>query len=108
MPGKVLAIAVLIVVTPSATEIAEAVVHLASHGDYVHAHDGEHQPVGQDEHGCTPSLHFCVCCTGAPATLVSSSSRAAVDLVPVEAPVRRASGWLGRLADPPPLPPPIV
>ena len=108
MPKRLLAIAVLIVVTPSAAEVAEAVVHLASHGDYVHAHDGGHQPIGQDEHGCTPSLHFCLCHAASPATVLTSSSSASAELVPVEAPARPASEWLGRLADPPPLPPPIA
>jgi hypothetical protein len=105
---RLVAIAVLVVVTPSVAEVAEAVVHLAWHGDYVHSHDGQHQPIGQDEHGCTPSLHFCLCHAEAPATVMSSSERALAKLAPVRARSCPAPAWLGRLADPPPLPPPIA
>jgi hypothetical protein len=106
---KLLAVVLLIVVTPAAAEVAEAVAHLASHGDYVHSNDGHHPPLGQDEHGCTPSLHFCLCHTGVPATIRSMSS----DGLPVDMALARTSApsaadRLGRLADPPPLPPPIA
>jgi len=103
-----LTIVVLVVVNPAAAEVAEAVAHLASHGDYVHSNDGHHLPMGQDEHGCTPALHFCLCCAAAPATI-----RSMPDGVPVYMDLARPSAppaaeRLGRLADPPPLPPPIA
>ncbi|OFX21384.1 MAG: hypothetical protein A2V77_07935 [Anaeromyxobacter sp. RBG_16_69_14] len=109
MLKKLLAVVLLIVVTPAVAEVAEAVAHLASHGDHVHANDGHHPPMGNDEHGCTPSLHFCLCCAGAPATIRNMSS----DGVPVDTALARTSApraadRLGRLADPPPLPPPIA
>jgi hypothetical protein len=103
------AIALLFTVTPAPAEVTEAIAHLASHGDYVHANDGHHPPMGQDEHGCTPSLHFCLCHTGAPATIRSMSSDGApIDMAPARTSAPRAADRLGRLADPPPLPPPIA
>jgi hypothetical protein len=105
---RLLAILLLIVVTPAAAEVAETVAHLASHGDYVHSNDGHHPPMGQDEHGCTPSLHFCLCHTGAPATIRSMPDGVPVDMALARTSAPRAADRLGRLADPPPLPPPIA
>jgi hypothetical protein len=105
---KVLAIVLLVVVTPAVAEVAEAVAHLASHGDYVHSKDGQHRPMGQDEHGCTPSLHFCHCCAGSPATVRSMTDGVPEDLVLTRTSAPSAADRLGRLTDPPPLPPPIA
>jgi hypothetical protein len=106
--NRLLAIVMLVVATPAVTEVAEAVAHLASHGDYVHSNDGHHQPMGQDEHGCTPSLHFCRCCAGAPATIRSMPAGVPVDMALTRRLAPPAADRLGRLADPPQLPPPIV
>ncbi len=105
---RLLAIALLIVITPAAAELAEAVAHLASHGDWVHSNDGQHQPIGHDEHGCTPSLHFCLCHAGAPATVGGVSDRISEDLAPARVSACPPADGLGRIADPPPLPPPIA
>jgi len=105
---RLLAVVLLIVVTPAVAEVAEAVAHLATHGDYVHSNDGHHQPMGQDEHGCTPSLHFCVCCAGTPATIRSTPDGLPVDMALARNSAPSAADRLGRLADPPPLPPPIA
>lgn len=108
MQKRLLAIALLVAATPEAAEVAEAVVHFASYGDWVHSNDGKHQPIGQDEHGCTPSLHLCLCHAGAPVSVQSGSDRLPEALAPGRVPPRPPAYWLGRLADPPPLPPPIV
>jgi hypothetical protein len=105
---RLLAVVLLIVVTPAAAEVAEAVAHFAAHGDWVHSNDGQHPPMGHDEHGCTPSLHFCLCCAGSPATIRSMPDGVPVDTALARASAPPAADRLGRLADPPPLPPPIA
>lgn len=56
-------VAVLLVylMTPSAGEIVENVVHLLTKGHTAHAiEDDAHEPDGA-EHGCSGPFHFCPC-----------------------------------------------
>lgn len=50
---------------PSAAELVEALVHLAATGQV--AHDAaHHESTSEDEHGCGPIAHHCVCCPNQP------------------------------------------
>lgn len=57
---SILAVAMVYVMTPGASELAENVVHLVTHGDSAHSdeHSGETE---SDEHGCSGPYHACVC-----------------------------------------------
>jgi hypothetical protein len=116
-------LALLWTVTPTAPEVTETAVHLLSHGDSHHSHDGEaagegrddgghadggHGERGTDEHGCTPLFHLCHCHAPAP---TATSGRVALqaslaDVTSLELPPVAAS--LSRASEPPPIRPPIA
>ena len=106
MARRLVALLVLLCVTPVAPELVEWAAHAITHGDFAHAEDGEHEETPA-EHGCTALSHSC----GMQGTVIGS----AVTMVP--APTLPAPGatplWAlltidSRLADPPPHRPPIV
>lgn len=107
MRQRLIALVLLFAVTPFASELVEWGVHAATHGDFAHSGDASHEE-GPDEHGCTPLLHSCGCHRGAAAT----EAREGIVLAPLPAsgtgglPEPAAIG--NRLAEPPPLRPPIA
>jgi hypothetical protein len=67
MRRSVALVAVFLVylMTPGSLELTESLGHLVVHGDSAHAdpeeHDGQADPDGSDEHGCSGGYHLCVC-----------------------------------------------
>ncbi|NVB80709.1 MAG: hypothetical protein HOV81_20100 [Kofleriaceae bacterium] len=99
------AIVLLLTVTPGMTEVAEAAVHLVLHGDFQHDGDGHEQ--GCDEHSCTVLAHHCGCHSAMSAQ--TSTKVAYSDQLRgiTRSELRRATTAFGRVSEPPPLRPPI-
>lgn len=59
---RFLVLVLISAMTPGALELSENLFHLAWQGHAAHesADGDDHGPV-DDEHGCTPSQHFCGC-----------------------------------------------
>lgn len=101
-----IAIAVLLAVTPGMSEVVEAGVHMVAHRDL--PHHGAERDRGCGEHTCTPLAHHCSC------HMTMSAQPAARDAS--HRPLRRAEPVgrfaprpvFGRPCDPPALRPPIA
>jgi len=55
------AVLMVYVMTPSAGEITENVIHLLASGHTAYANDDEHHERTGDEHGCSGTFHICPC-----------------------------------------------
>lgn len=102
------ALVLLLSITPAVPELVESVVHLVTHADLPH-HDelaSEHER-GCSEHTCTPLAHHCGC----HATMFAQASRATEvvqtdELTQLDPSAIAAAS--GRACGPPPLRPPIA
>jgi hypothetical protein len=70
MPRRLVVLLLLLAMVPALGEIVELVAHAAVHGDVAHAvatdDDHDEAPIGTDEHGCSPVMHFCGCHASTP------------------------------------------
>lgn len=70
----------MLAILPATMELVELVVHWAAYGDLADAAGDTHgtSPMGEDEHGCSGTLHFCSCHAGqtaqSPARLLTTTS----------------------------------
>lgn len=110
MVRRLLALLFVLALVPAVGEVLETVLHAVQHGDAGHAVADDHggEPLGADEHGCSPVLHLCGCHAPTPAHVV------AVELSAVAV---EAAALIGPLAPPgrsgldrpePPTRPPIA
>ena len=102
-----IALALVLSITPGVVEVVESVAHLVAHLDLPHHEDGALDEGECGEHTCTPLAHHCGCHSGMTAQL----SYRKVDVGPLDTvgsvnpnAIARA---IGRAFDPPPLRPPI-
>jgi hypothetical protein len=58
-----IALFLVLAIAPGAMEVAEIAVHYAKYGDLADAIGDAHgtSPLGDDEHGCSGTFHFCQC-----------------------------------------------
>lgn len=103
-----LALCLLLVMTPWASELVEWSVHWVQHGDFAHAEDAEHQSAQHDEHGCTPLLHACGCHSAAPSTPATRASAVPPVRPPAELDAIAILERAGRESEQPPHRPPIA
>lgn len=69
---------------PSAAELVETLVHLVTTGHV--AHDAAHHETSpDDEHGCGPIAHHCVCCPSQPLVAQAPSALSAIEGVVAQA-----------------------
>lgn len=63
MKASWLAFLLVLVIAPGTMEIVELAVHFAKYGDVADAAGDKHRtsPLGDDEHGCSGTFHFCNC-----------------------------------------------
>ena len=102
----IVAIVLLLSVTPGMSEVVETAAHVIAHGDLPH-HDDASDSGGCDEHTCTPLAHNCACHASMfaqTATRQPFEARADVTLTRCAL----AAIVCGRAGDPPPLRPPIA
>lgn len=107
---RLIALLLVVALWPGASELIEQTVHAVEHGDLAHDSGDEHDstPLGQDEHGCSGTLHLCQC--HQPAPVITASGAVVVASVDAEqatvvlAPVAR----IGVGVTAPPTRPPIV
>lgn len=105
---RLIALVMVLALWPGAGELIEQTVHFVEHGDLAHGDDHPTTPLGQDEHGCSGTLHLCHC--HQPAPVITASAALVVASVDAEqattvlAPVARVG--MGMTA--PPTRPPIV
>lgn len=102
----VVALALLFAVTPGMTEVAESVAHAVGHGDLPHHEDAD--PLGCDEHTCTPLFHACGCHAPMSAQTSSSPLYSAGERDAAPSNVLALVTSDGRATEPPPLRPPIA
>lgn len=108
---RLLILLVTLAVVPVAGDVMETTVHAIEYGDLAHAPGDEHEsaPCGQDEHGCTPTMHLCTCHPSAP---VVPTVMAVVATPPTSAPPAQMTWMLlgsdDRGAMAPPTRPPIA
>lgn len=107
MRQRLIALVLLLAVTPFASELVEWGVHAVTHGDFAHGGDPSHEE-GPDEHGCTPLLHNCGCHKGGTATEVRECLVLAQRTVIATSGLPEPDAARNRLAEPPPLRPPIA
>jgi hypothetical protein len=100
------ALALLFAVTPGMTEVAESVAHAVGHGDLPH-HEESGDPLGCDEHTCTPLFHACGCHASMSAQTSVATAHRHPKLDGTRTLVLTASSEPGRACEPPPLRPPI-
>lgn len=103
------ALLVLLGLTPGGFELVENLEHIAHDGHFAHADDhveeADHGDAG-DEHGCTPMMHTCGCHTSANALLGGSLAELLMpESQPEQSPLARDDRPLAR-ATAPPTPPP--
>jgi hypothetical protein len=104
---RLLAILLVLTITPSAMELVEWSAHLVSHGDFAHSEDGGHDERG-DEHGCTALQHACACHVSALATEARAIAPGVEPAGGAPAEPLAPAGVTSRGAEPPPIRPPIV
>ena len=100
------ALALLFVVTPGMTEVAESVAHAVGHGDLPH-HEDDGGGLGCDEHTCTPLFHACGCHAAMSAQTAAASTGSQPDLGAMSLVILPPPSDAGRVGEPPPLRPPI-
>lgn len=101
----VVAIALLLAVTPGMSEVLEAAVHLVTHADLSHhdeSTDGDCQ-----EHSCTPLAHHCGC-HGTMSAQVTNRDAGMKTVYATNKSVFAVTTKHGRNSEPPPLRPPIA
>jgi hypothetical protein len=109
MRSRLLAVLLVLSMTPATAELVESGVHLVAHGDLGHllTADGHDAPFGGDEHGCTAVLHVCGC--HASGSLPAVERLRPVHPVALRAAAARAPAeHLGLGNPPPPIRPPIA
>lgn len=87
-------------------EAAEWSLHFATHGDFVHTTNPEHDSRDTDEHGCVPTFHICAC-HASPASTGRVEARGGIALAQLGAWAVAGSPVADRTPNPPPLRPPI-
>lgn len=105
MLRRLLALTLLLAYAPL-LEAAEWGLHLATHGDFVHTSDADHDTREPDEHGCVPTFHICAC-HASPASTGRVEARDGIALAQLGAWAGAASPAADRTPNPPPLRPPI-
>jgi hypothetical protein len=103
-----IAIMLLVTVTPGVTEVVEGAMHLIAHADLPHHEDGEAAGGACDEHTCTPLFHACGCHSTMAARAEVAISAPSQSRSCAELRLLRPSTRVGRVEEPPPLRPPIV
>ena len=63
---SLVALVLVVALWPGAGELIEQTVHVVQYGDLPHDDDHGATPLGQDEHGCSGTLHLCQCHQPAP------------------------------------------
>lgn len=100
----IVALALLLVMSPGGTELVELTAHIIAHGDLPH-----HDDVDDDcaEHTCTPLRHQCGCHSGMSAVTAARqpSPRLSSEAIVTSIEVTSIAG--SRASEPPPLRPPI-
>lgn len=104
----IVALALLFAVTPGMTEVAESVAHAIGHGDLPHHEDADTDPLGCDEHTCTPLFHACGCHASMSAQASGTTAYPASARDGMAQNVLALVASLGRATEPPPLRPPIA
>lgn len=105
---RLIALLLVVALWPGAGELIEQTVHVVQYGDLPHDDDHGATPLGQDEHGCSGTLHLCQC--HQPAPIITSGAVVSIARIDAKrpsvvlAPVVRAG--VGMTA--PPTRPPIV
>lgn len=63
MKARWLAFLLVLAIAPGTMEVVELAVHWARYGDVADAAGDKHRtsPLGDDEHGCSGTFHFCNC-----------------------------------------------
>ena len=100
-----IAIALLLSVTPGMSEVIEAGVHLVVHADLPH-HESESER--GCEHTCTPLAHHCGCHATMSAQTCTRVSAAGSSDGMTKLDPTAITAVFGRVSEPPPLRPPIV
>lgn len=100
------AIALLLLITPGMSEVIEAGVHLVAHADLPH-HEADSER-GCGEHSCTPLAHHCGCHATMSAQPCSRAASMAASSGMTKLALAAAAAAMGRVSEPPPLRPPIA
>jgi hypothetical protein len=101
-----IAIALLLSITPGMSEVIEVGVHLVAHADLPH-HESEPDR-GCSEHACTPLAHHCGCHATMSAQACSRATNAATSRGMTRLDPAAIAAILGCVSEPPPLRPPIA
>lgn len=104
----IVALLLVFAVTPGMTEVVETAAHVVGHGDLPHHDDAESDPLGCDEHSCTPLFHACGCHAPMSAQIIFATGHAAAPADMTSTRLLPAMTVAGRAGEPPPLRPPIA
>ena len=101
-----LVIALIHGLVPAFGELLEATVHYATRGHLAHsaADEGDLGDQG-DEHGCSPTRHFCACCAAQPLAAPAAAAGVPVAWSRARRPAASAGHAASRTLDPPFRPP---
>ena len=79
-----IAVFLVYLLTPMASEVTESLVHWVTDGHSAHAYEDAAHHSDEPEHGCSGSFHVCPCHSSVTFAVLTENTAQSVDLVPLD------------------------